>query len=66
MSAVCRFSIATFWQFRRFWQSLAALCLRSSARPHPGIDVLLQTKGEVTFDRAVTERSKLFFGLFCC
>ncbi|HEY2389527.1 MAG TPA: hypothetical protein VGK22_00005, partial [Candidatus Angelobacter sp.] len=27
----------------------------------PGIDVLLQTKGEVKFDRTVTGRSKLSF-----
>jgi hypothetical protein len=31
-----------------------------SQKPHPAIDVLLQTKGEVPFDRAVTARSKLF------
>ena len=29
--------------------------------PHPGIDVLLQTKAQPQFDRAVTERSKPFF-----
>jgi hypothetical protein len=39
----------------------AALCLRRSARPHPPIEVLLQTKGEVPFDRAVTARSNPFF-----
>jgi hypothetical protein len=32
-----------------------------SQKPHPAIDVLLQTKGEVQFDRAVTARSKPFF-----
>jgi hypothetical protein len=41
-----------------------ALCLRPSARPPPGIDALLQTKGESSFDRAVTGRSKLFFKPF--
>jgi hypothetical protein len=35
-----------------------------SQKPHPAIDVLLQTKGEVQFDRAVTARLKLFRGHF--
>jgi hypothetical protein len=30
------FSIATFWQFRRFWQSFAAFCLHPSANTPPG------------------------------
>jgi hypothetical protein len=31
-----------------------------SQKPHPASEVLLQTKGESKFDRAVTARSKLF------
>jgi hypothetical protein len=41
----------------------ATLCRRFSASPPPGVELLLQTKGKVHFDRAVTERSKLFFGV---
>jgi hypothetical protein len=34
-----------------------------SQLPHPGVELLLQTKDEVSFDRAVTERSKFNFWL---
>ena len=50
-----------FWQFRRFWQSLAALCLRPSARPPPPIALLLITKAKPQFERTVDSLSKLFF-----
>jgi hypothetical protein len=41
---------------------LAALCLRPSARtPHPGVAVLLQTKGKVTFNSLMTGLSKTIF-----
>jgi hypothetical protein len=53
-------SIVNFGNFGDFGNLSAPLCLRLSARTPPGIDVLLQTKGELNFDRAVTERSKLF------
>jgi len=43
----------------------AALCLCTSARHPPPIGALLKTKVKVQFDRAVTERSKFFFGRFC-
>jgi hypothetical protein len=39
----------------------ATLCLCPSASTPPGILFLLQTKGEVQFDRAMTARSKPFF-----
>jgi hypothetical protein len=43
----------------------AALCLRPSAdNPHPGVAVLLQTKGESPFDSLMTALSKLFFAFF--
>jgi hypothetical protein len=42
----------------------AALCLRSSAGDPPPIDALLKTKAQPQFDRAVTERSKIFFRVF--
>ncbi|HWF02586.1 MAG TPA: hypothetical protein VHA06_02815, partial [Candidatus Angelobacter sp.] len=35
-----------------------------SHKPHPAIEVLLQTKGEVQFNRAVTARSKHFRARF--
>jgi hypothetical protein len=38
-----------------------AFCLRRSARPHPPIALLLQTKTKPQFDRAVTARSNGFF-----
>jgi hypothetical protein len=41
-----------------------SLCLRPSARTPPGVGVLLITKAQPQFDRAVTERSKLFFAVF--
>jgi hypothetical protein len=50
-------------QSQRIPGILAALCRCTSARPHPGVDVLLQTKGEVQFERTVDSLSKLFFGL---
>jgi hypothetical protein len=31
-----------------------------SQTPHPGVDVLLQTKGEVTFDSLMTALSRVF------
>jgi hypothetical protein len=34
-----------------------------SHRPHPAIEVLLRTKAQLQFDRAVTARSKLFRGV---
>ena len=34
-----------------------------SARPHPGVDALLKTNGEVQFERTVDSLSKLVFGL---
>jgi hypothetical protein len=40
--------------------SCSLLPVSLSQKPHPASDVLLQTKGEVPFDRAVTARSKLF------
>jgi hypothetical protein len=43
--------------------TLPALCLRPTARPPPGIDDLLQTKGDSLFDRAVTERSNALFSV---
>jgi hypothetical protein len=39
----------------------AALCLHPSARPHPGVDVLLQTKAQPPFDRPVIGLSKPLF-----
>jgi hypothetical protein len=58
----------------QFWQSLAipamlailltALCLRPSATAPTPLDVLLQAKAKVPFDRAVTERSKSSFFVF--
>jgi hypothetical protein len=41
-----------------------SLCLRPSARTPPGVGVLLITKAQPQFDRAVTERSKLFLRFF--
>jgi hypothetical protein len=35
----------------------------SQPAPHPGVDVLLQTKGEVPFDSLMTALLKLFFPL---
>ena len=43
---------------------LASLCLRPSARDPTPHSLLLKTKAKVQFDRAVTERSKLFFSVF--
>jgi hypothetical protein len=44
---------------------LATLCLCPSAIPPPGIDVLLQTKGEAAFDSLMTGLSKaIFFAVF--
>src|SRR5882724_1301093 len=42
----------------------AALCLRPSARCPPPIDVLLQIKTQVQFDRLVTRLSKSLFSVF--
>jgi hypothetical protein len=44
--------------------SRAALCLRPSARAPPPIDVLLQTKTKVTFDRAVDRTVEVAFPVF--
>jgi hypothetical protein len=41
-----------------------ALCLRPSARPHPGVALLLKTKAKVTFERTVKSLSKLFLDFF--
>jgi hypothetical protein len=38
-------------------------CILQSG-PHPGVGVLLQTKGKVQFDRPVTDRSNHFFCAF--
>jgi hypothetical protein len=43
---------------------LVALCLHLSATSQPGIELLLQTKTNVPFNRAVTGRSKLLNRLF--
>jgi hypothetical protein len=46
-------------------RSLAALCLRPSASPHPGIlNVLLKTNVKPQFDKAVTRQSIALFRLF--
>jgi hypothetical protein len=42
----------------------ATLCLHLSATSPPGISVLLQTKTQPQFNRAVTERSRLLNRLF--
>jgi hypothetical protein len=42
----------------------AALCLYPSATPPPGVGVLLITKAQPHFDRAVTERSEDLFPVF--
>ena len=52
----------------RFNPGDPALSLRPSAdvpsaRPHPGVDALLKTKGKVQFERTVDSLSRLFFGL---
>src|SRR5579884_2242434 len=44
---------------------VAALCLSSQPKiPHPGVEVLLQTKAQVPFDSFITALSKLFFWCF--
>src|SRR5215470_9423646 len=51
-------------KFNRTGAHFAALCLRPSAIDPPPIGVLLKTKAEPQFNRAVTERSKPFFPVF--
>lgn len=46
-----------------FVKYIITLLSKLLALTHPGIELLLKTKGEVKFDRTVTERSKLSFGL---
>jgi hypothetical protein len=41
-----------------------ALCLCPSARPHPGVDALLKTKGQPQFDRTVDRAVEAFFCVF--
>jgi hypothetical protein len=44
--------------------SFASLCLRPTATTPPPIELLLQTKGEMQFDRAVDRTVKAIFYVF--